>query len=351
MLFAPPEARLAATGTAAWAPAGVYLDYYLGSSASDGVSIEVTDDGGRIVHAVSSAAPDPADRWLAVTRPLPSSAGPHRVRWALRVDAPPAPHHRFAQLARAAFENVPPDPDGPLVPPGTYHVRLTVGGKVYSQPLIVRSDASPAALDAAHQAFDLATQAYGAMLVSHRGFQQLARLRAAVRPLLASADPDLAAAATDLDTRLAAIDGSDWTGLVIPDADNGADESEEDAKEGKHPDFVPPAPVSITKDYDDPTTILGRAFENVAPAPAFAIISTRLGDLLTRVEAARAAPDPLATDTWAQGCADLAGVLDAWRAINAVDLPRLNAELAARQQSALPIATDIPSIACSGGGQ
>ena len=36
---------------------------------------------------------------------------------------------------------------------------------------------------------------------------------------MTSPDPDIAAAATDLDTRLNVIDGSDWTGLIIPDAD------------------------------------------------------------------------------------------------------------------------------------
>ena len=45
-------------------------------------------------------------------------------------------------------------------------------------------------------------------------------------------------------------------------------------------------------------------------------------------------------------CQQLSGVLETWRAINAQDLPRLNAELATRKLPALPVATTVPTIAC-----
>jgi hypothetical protein len=182
------------------------------------------------------------------------------------------------------------------------------------------------------------------MDVSHRGFLQLARARRQLAPLLASSDPDLAAAAVDLDTRLAAIDGSDWTGLVIPDVDNGADDAEEEAKEGKHPDFAPPKPVSLSQDYDDPTSILGRAFGNVDPAPAFAVLSLKLGDLLQQMGNGQDA----AVDSTSYGtlCQQLAGVLETWRAINGADLPRVNALLAARGLSPVTIAAGVPAMTC-----
>jgi hypothetical protein len=175
---------------------------------------------------------------------------------------------------------------------------------------------------------------------------RLKRVRSQIAPLLRSTDPDIAAAATDLDTRLAAIDGSDWTGLVIPDADNDASEADEDAKEGKHPDFVPPKAVPLSKDYDDPTTILGRAFANVDHAPAFAILSTTLGEVVTKTDAA-SAPDALTIETYDRSCQQLAGVLDAWRAINAQDLPRLNEALAKRMLPPVAIAANLSSISCS----
>jgi hypothetical protein len=162
--------------------------------------------------------------------------------------------------------------------------------------------------------------------------------------LLPSADPDVAAAAAALDARLAALDGSDWTGLVIPDADDEAQEVDE--KEGKHPDFVPPKPVSLSKDYDDPTTVLGRNFANVDHAPAFAILGTKLGEMVTRIGRGTDAPDALAIQNYASSCEQLAGVLDAWRTINSQDLPRMNADLAKRRLPPLAVASGVPSIVC-----
>jgi hypothetical protein len=132
---------------------------------------------------------------------------------------------------------------------------------------------------------------------------------------------------------------------VIPDADDEVN-GEDEAKEGKHPDFVPPKPVSLSKDYDDPTSILGRAFGNVDHAPAFAILGTKLGEMLTAIGAHASAPDALATGNYDTSCQQLAGVLETWRAVNAQDLPRLNAELAARKLPALPVVSAVPSIAC-----
>jgi hypothetical protein len=154
--------------------------------------------------------------------------------------------------------------------------------------------------------------------------------------------------ATDLDTKLAAIDGSDWTGLVIPDVDNDNQaELEEEAKEGKHPNFVPPQAVSLSKDYDDPTSVLGRNFANVDPPPAFAIVGTRLGELVDRVDRARGAPDALSTDNWQVSCERLASILDTWRALTNTDLPRLSAELGKRHLPAISVPSNTPAITCA----
>jgi hypothetical protein len=186
---------------------------------------------------------------------------------------------------------------------------------------------------------------YDAMQIAHRGFVQLTRVRAELRPMLTSSDPEVAIAAADLDGRLADLDGSDWTGLVVPDADEGAG-TEIDEKEDKHPDFAPTVAVPISKDYDDPTSILGRAFSNVNRAPAFATISAAFGGMLTRTADAPAAPEAAAVATYEKSCQQLSGVLDAWTAINAQDLPRMNAELTTRRLPRLSIATSVPTIVC-----
>lgn len=338
MLFKPADAF----------PPGVHLDYYLGAPPKGDITLEILDAGGRVVHAAGSAKPDAVDRWLPVTRPLSAAPGHHRASWNLRLDPPPAQHHRFAHFAPELFAELPADPDGPSVLPGSYRVRLTVAGTTYTQSLVVRGGSgqgdAPATLAARRQQFDLAMKMYNAMRIAHAEFVQLSRVRAQLKPMLTSANTELAALAASLDARLADLDGSDWTGLVIPDADDEAGEVDE--KEGKHPDFVPPKPVSVSKDYDDPTSILGRRFANVDRAPAFAIVSAAIGGLLTKTTKGADAPDAVAVADYERSCQQLSGVLEAWRAFNMQDLPRLNAELSARKLPTLPAATTVSTIVC-----
>ncbi len=349
ILFKPSDAWLPPPGSDD--DAGVYLDYVIGPAATGDVTLDVIDATGRIVHHAQSAPSDPADRWLPVMAPLATSPGHHRVSWNLRFDPPPSPHHRYAQFARALFEHAPADPDGPPVLAGTYGVRLTAAGRTSTQSLVVRNDphASATDLQAQRRQFDLAMKSYRAMEIAHRGFLQLAQVRQPIKALMSSPDADLAAIATDLDTRLNVIDGSDWTGLIIPDVDEDTGEIEEEEEFVKHPDFVPPKAVSLSKDYDDPTSILGRKFANVAHAPALAILATTLGGLVTKSGRATAAPDEAALSAYAHACADLAGVLDQWRIINAVELPRLNGNLSARKLPLLPIAAAVPAMPCTAG--
>jgi hypothetical protein len=226
-----------------------------------------------------------------------------------------------------------------------------VDGRVLTQPLVVKSnprDGAPAAaLTARQRRFDFAMKMYDAMQIAHREFVTLARVRAQLRPVLAASDTTLAQLAATLDARLAEIDGSDWTGLVIPDADDEAGEVDE--KEGKHPDFVPPKPVSVSKDYDDPTSILGRRFANIDHAPAFATMSVALGDMLKTATkpGTAAAPDALAMADYQRTCGQLSDVLATWRSINAADLPAMNAELSARGLPKVPVATRVASVACA----
>ncbi len=348
ILFKPADAILVTPESAATpSAAGADLDYFLGASPAGEVTLEIRDSAGRVIHSATSAIANSTDRWLPVMRPLSAAPGHHRVEWNLHVDPPPAQKHRYAQFARALFENTPADPNGPVVLPGTCTVRLIVGGHAYTQPLVVRNDPrvgeAPATLAAQKRQFDLEMKMYDAMQIAHREFLQLARVRAALHPILTSEDPDLALAAGDLDTRLTDIDGSDWTGLVIPDADDEAGEVDE--KEGKHPDFVPPKAVSLSKDYDDPTSILGRGFNNVNHPPSFATTSTTIGDMLTKAMNA-AAPDSAAVEDYDRSCQDLSGVLDAWREINLQYIPRLNAELAKRKLPALPVTASESTLVC-----
>ena len=127
-------------------PNGVMIDYYLKRAPSAPVVIEIVDASGAVVQTFSSdpsaqrpptgggegtqAAGIPRISPLWQTRPeLPSAtAGMHRVTWnALRPRPNGAP---------------PADEGGPLDRHyiGNFTAKLTVNGKVYSQPFTVKPD-------------------------------------------------------------------------------------------------------------------------------------------------------------------------------------------------------------------
>jgi photosystem II stability/assembly factor-like uncharacterized protein len=120
----PPEEP-----TARNPPMGAVVDYYLKSEARE-VTLEVLK-GSDVVRKISSAEQAPltgrqglgiADYWLIPPPKLPVSAGMNRFVWDLRYS-----------------------PKGPMILPGSYTLRLTVAGKSYSQPLVVKMDPRSAA--------------------------------------------------------------------------------------------------------------------------------------------------------------------------------------------------------------
>jgi photosystem II stability/assembly factor-like uncharacterized protein len=126
------------------APYGAIIDYYLKSDASGPVALEILSPSGEVVRRYSSddkltpVDPNTLDipaSWVPAPKALPASAGMHRWTWNLR---PPPPSDSGARGGGGAAvfggRGVPP------VLPGTYTVRLTVGGKSYTQPLRVKAD-------------------------------------------------------------------------------------------------------------------------------------------------------------------------------------------------------------------
>ncbi len=119
-------------------PSGAVIDYYLKSAAAEatleiaGVRTYSSKDETRTTGRRQEAI---AEIWIAPPVRLTTHAGMNRFVWDLRYR------------------------DGPLVLPGTYQVKLTVGGKTYTQPLVVkmdpRSTAAPAELT---KQFDLSMQ-------------------------------------------------------------------------------------------------------------------------------------------------------------------------------------------------
>jgi photosystem II stability/assembly factor-like uncharacterized protein len=136
-------------------PAGAIIDYYLASDAPGPVRLEITDATGTIVRHYSSAdppehpLPDPATDaplplyWYRKPQALSASAGMHRFTWDLHYQPiPGAGGGRGGAglpISAVPYDTV-PAPTTPWVAPGTYTVALTVNGKTYSQPIVVKQD-------------------------------------------------------------------------------------------------------------------------------------------------------------------------------------------------------------------
>ncbi len=128
-------------------PAGVALDYLLNEAPSGPLRLEIRDASGRVVRRFSSDDPVPelrAERyfeeaWLPTPRALVAAPGGHRFHWDLRGERPRAFEYEYA-IAATPHAGTALLPRGPLVAPGRYEVRLSVGAATLTQPLIVEAD-------------------------------------------------------------------------------------------------------------------------------------------------------------------------------------------------------------------
>jgi photosystem II stability/assembly factor-like uncharacterized protein len=128
-------------------PDGAILYYYLKPAASAEMTLEIFDSTGKLVRRFSSsdkeAPPDPAlnvpTYWVRPFQPLSTEAGMHRFVWDLH--APPAGGGgRGGEYPISAIYRDTPGTQGEWMPAGNYTVKLTVDGKAYTQPLMVKPD-------------------------------------------------------------------------------------------------------------------------------------------------------------------------------------------------------------------
>jgi hypothetical protein len=120
------------------APTGAMIDYYLKSEASGPVTLEILDPAGEVVRKYSSEDKGPVLNpetlnipayWVRPFQTLSTAAGMHRWIWDLRPT--PAPRPAGGGGGRGGVA---------MVLPGTYTVKLSVAGKTYTQPLVVKMD-------------------------------------------------------------------------------------------------------------------------------------------------------------------------------------------------------------------
>ncbi len=124
-------------------PDGAVIDYYLKNEATD-VTLDITDAKGNILRHYSNQdtlykiPPENVPHyWIRPQQILPATEGGHRFVW----DMHTAPLNVPPSFPIAAiYKNTAPSPTSPWVIPGNYTVKLTVNGKAYTQPLVVKMD-------------------------------------------------------------------------------------------------------------------------------------------------------------------------------------------------------------------
>jgi photosystem II stability/assembly factor-like uncharacterized protein len=148
-------------------PPGAIIDYYLAADASGPVKLEILNAAGRTVRSYSSEDPirdpDPAldpiaynklcqktpnapDCGLPLYWPAPqmiisTRAGMHRVMWEMHYDPIAEGGGRGGGGSMGAVPHMTfPGVNSPWAAPGTYTVRLTAGGKSYTQPITLKMD-------------------------------------------------------------------------------------------------------------------------------------------------------------------------------------------------------------------
>jgi photosystem II stability/assembly factor-like uncharacterized protein len=144
-------------------PDGAIIDYALGANASGDVKLEIVEQSGRVIRSYSSrdTAMAPVDLgnvplyWIRPTHVLSSAPGSHRFVWDVHYAPPAGTSSQPGQYPISATpHDTPREPRGPWALPGQYSVRLTAGGKSYTQPLTIKMDprvkTPPAALAQAH---------------------------------------------------------------------------------------------------------------------------------------------------------------------------------------------------------
>jgi len=130
-------------------PDGAIIDYFLAKNASGGVTLEILDGGGKLVRKYSSADKVDSLDSIAAKHPIPmywvredkilaAEAGMHRSVWDVRYAAPKSLGHGYP--ISAIVHDTPLEPRGAWAMPGRYTVKLTVDGKSYTQPLVLKMD-------------------------------------------------------------------------------------------------------------------------------------------------------------------------------------------------------------------
>jgi hypothetical protein len=259
---------------------------------------------------MSSSPPPPIegaaypDYWLAspADRALPTSLGTNRTNWDLRYDDPLSFSHDLENQMNMVEASVTPGPHGPQALPGTYTLKLTIDGRVYTQTLVVHNDPrvgeSPAVMAALRTQNRLTQLAYEGMKDSSHGNEEVAATRAQVSSLIQGQLPaDVTGEAKALDTKLATFGGA-VTGRGGRGGGGGF---------GGRGGGGAPAPGAVT---------------------SFLALNSSFNTMVSMMQVGLdMAPTKAQIDTWESNCKNYNTTVTAWKTMQSQDLAVFNALL------------------------
>ncbi|MDE2631368.1 MAG: glycosyl hydrolase, partial [Alphaproteobacteria bacterium] len=152
-------------------PPGALIDYFLPSSPSGEITIDILDAKGKEVRHLTSKKSQKAEQppeWpdqVHVTDTLPAQRGMNRFVWNLRYDDPvQIPGAFYAGLA----------PRGPIALSGKYTIRLSYAGHTQSAVLVIAPDPRVhGPLKGLQRKFALSMQAYHDLDALHRAVNDI----------------------------------------------------------------------------------------------------------------------------------------------------------------------------------
>jgi photosystem II stability/assembly factor-like uncharacterized protein len=282
-------------------PAGAIIDFSLASVPAGEVTLEILDPRGGLVRKYSTNDQQrPLDEtqafptyWFRPPFPLSKKIGLNRFVWDLRYERPRTLRYGYS-IAAAFGEDAIMVPEGPLVVPGNYQVKLTVAGQSYTAPIEVKMDPRvKVASLALSQQVALEKRIVEAMNQSFAAVQQISGLRDQLKAVLSqlkpgTADATLVEATSALDKKAAEL-------------------------------------IAVEEQYP-PVGIVSAASVNGA-----------LGSLLRLVEGADAAPTAQANETFIIYKRLLDQQLAKWDQLKAKDIPTLNELLRQRQMKTIEV--------------
>ena len=198
-------------------PDGAVIDYYLKSNSAKPITLEIFDAANKLVRRFSSAdsaTPPVSEKdlnvpfyWVRPPQVLSARQGMQRFVWDMHYAAPKV--DRYDYPISAIYMDTPPVPQGHVVAPGRYTVKLSVNGRSFTQPLDVKLDPRvKTASSGIAQQFALSMQAYEGMTRSRAALEEVRELRTQLKELRARKNQDaLSAAVKSLDRKAAALAG------------------------------------------------------------------------------------------------------------------------------------------------